>query len=55
MQPVRQKQLKICYLPALKNNDTISGLLLGMLYGSQQCKDFPGVWARVRVGPSSEL
>ena len=55
MQPVGQEQLKICYSPALKNNDTISGLLLRMLYGSKQCKDFPGVWARVRVGPSSEL
>ena len=55
MQPVGKDQLKICFSPALKNNDAISGLLLGMLYGSQQFKDFPGIWARVRVGPSSEL
>lgn len=55
MRPVGREQFKICHSPALKNNDAISGLLLGMLYGSQQFKDFLGIWARVRVGPSSEL
>lgn len=49
------EQLKMCFSPALKNNDAISGSLLRILYGSQQRKDFLRIWARLTAGPSSEL
>ena len=42
-------------LPALKNNDTISGLLLRLLYYSQQVEHFLGIWVRVSIRPSSVL
>jgi hypothetical protein len=46
---------KLHYSPALKNNDAISGLLLRLLYGGQQVEYFLRIWARITVGPSSEM
>ena len=42
-------------LPALKNNDTISGLLLRLFYYSQQIEYFLGIWVRVSIRPSGVL
>ena len=49
------KKKKKISLPALKNNDTISGLLLRLLYYSQQIEYFLGIWVRVSIRPSGVL
>ena len=51
----KKKQKTIFSLPALKNNDTISGLLLRLLYYSQQIEYFLGIWVRVSIRPSGVL
>ena len=53
---IKKKQNKTIFsLPALKNNDTISGLLLRLLYYSQQIEYFLGIWVRVSIRPSGVL
>ena len=52
---LKKKYIYIFSLPALKNNDTISGLLLRLLYYSQQIEYFLGIWVRVSIRPSGVL